>query len=594
MEYNTLKGEMKNVKQEIQNDVKKIEGDLKDKITIPFYRSLSMKITGFVVIAVIITATLMMGIMIPLMEQSSLDVVQSYLEDEAKMSATLLDNSSALQGDEMTLSVDYLTATLEDVKISDYASSYAYVVDADGTMLYHPTADKIGSAVSNAAIKEVVTNLQSGKTVTNGYVVYDYEGIDKYAAYSIACDQQCIIVITADETDVLASVNALRIQIIIVSIIADLVMAIIVIFVSKKLMNPVVKITQAIYQLSYLKLGVDNYTHKMKKRKDEIGYMSRGVISLNDNLLRFVEEIREQSGTLYATSEKLAQNAEDTVNTVKQVELAVNEVAIGAGDQAEETTQATSNVIVMGDMIEATNLQVENLKSSSKEIENAADQAVEILEELLKINEKASESIDVIYDRTNTTNKSVEEIKKAISIITSIAEETNLLSLNASIEAARAGEHGRGFAIVAAQISKLAEQSNTSAKQIEAITEKLIVDSTQAVNGMQDVKVIMVEQTEHVKSTNQAFDKVKENIDVTVLGLTEISHKTEELDKTRQTVTDTVQNLSAIAEENAASSQESSASVTEVCTIMEKVTSDTVLLKDISKVIDKQLHEFQI
>ena len=248
----------------------------------------------------------------------------------------------------------------------------------------------------------------------------------------------------------------------------------------------------------------------------------------------------------------------------------------------------------MGGMIEKANTDVERLSESSKAIGEAGDEATEILDELLAINEKAVKSIDMIYERTNTTNKSVEDIKAAINIITSIAEETNLLSLNASIEAARAGEQGRGFAVVASQIQKLAEQSNESAKQIEDITEKLIEDSQQAVSGMQDVREIMNKQSTNVKNTNSAFDKVKDNIEVSIEGVKEITNLTGKLDSTRTAVTDTVQNLSAIAEENAASSQECSASVTEVCNIMERVTNDAVRLKEISKVIDDQLKEFII
>ena len=278
----------------------------------------------------------------------------------------------------------------------------------------------------------------------------------------------------------------------------------------------------------------------------------------------------------------------------RKIAFFISEVAEGASSQAQETADATSNVISMGGMIEKANSDVERLSESSKAIGEAVDEATEILDELLAINEKAVKSIDMIYERTNTTNKSVEDIKAAINIITSIAEETNLLSLNASIEAARAGEQGRGFAVVASQIQKLAEQSNESAKQIEDITEKLIEDSQQAVSGMQDVREIMNKQSTNVKNTNSAFDKVKDNIEVSIEGVKEITNLTGKLDSTRTAVTDTVQNLSAIAEENAASSQECSASVTEVCNIMERVTNDAVRLKEISKVIDDQLKEFII
>lgn len=113
----------------------------------------------------------------------------------------------------------------------------------------------------------------------------------------------------------------------------------------------------------------------------------------------------------------------------------------------------------MGNMIEETNNEIEDLRNSARAMRSAGENAMKILDELNKINQQTKDAISVIYEQTNTTNTSAMKIKEATDIITDIAEETNLLSLNASIEAARAGEQGRGFAVVASQIQKLAEQS---------------------------------------------------------------------------------------------------------------------------------------
>ena len=145
----------------------------------------------------------------------------------------------------------------------------------------------------------------------------------------------------------------------------------------------------------------------------------------------------------------------------------------------------------MGDMIEKNNSQIENLNVNAEEMTKAGDSAIDTLKELETINGKTKNAIDVIYEQTNTTNESAMKIREAINLITDIAEETNLLSLNASIEAARAGEQGRGFAVVAGQIQKLAEQSNESARKIEAIVASLIEDSDKAVETMNEVRQIM-------------------------------------------------------------------------------------------------------
>ena len=587
--------EMKEKAEEVKEKAEAVKAKVKDRIKVSFIHSIAAKIALLVFVALACTTVFLIWFVSSSTSEHVSEMVQNYMVSESKLARGLVNDGMQQMGSENALAATYLHNRIGDVGVTGLKSSYTYVVGSDGTMLYHPVEDKIGQPVENQVIKDVVAKLaEDPNSVEDAFVSYEYRDTQKYAAYAVVGQGQAVVIVTADESDVLAETSSIRTDIIKFSAIIFVLVLAAAVFTGKLIARPILKVTNSIFRLSKLELSVDADTKRIAKRKDETGYMARAVEGLATSLNGVITEIRTQSDNLYGTSEELASDASDTVNSVRQVEIAVSEVAEGASSQAEETADATSNVISMGDMIEKTNVDVERLSESSKAIGEAVDEATEILNELLTINEKAVQSIDMIYERTNTTNKSVEDIKAAINIITSIAEETNLLSLNASIEAARAGEQGRGFAVVASQIQKLAEQSNESAEQIEDITEKLIEDSQQAVNGMQDVREIMNKQSANVKNTNQAFDKVKDNIEVSIEGIKEITNVTETLDSTRTAVTDTVQNLSAIAEENAASSQECSASVTEVCNIMERVTNDAVRLKEISKVIDDQLKEFII
>ena len=248
----------------------------------------------------------------------------------------------------------------------------------------------------------------------------------------------------------------------------------------------------------------------------------------------------------------------------------------------------------MGNMVEETNQEVRNLMDNADNMRKASDEASTTLSDLEKINQQAKDAIDVIYEQTNTTNESALKIREATSLITSIAEETNLLSLNASIEAARAGEQGRGFAVVASQIQKLAEQSNDSARQIEAIIDSLISDSQKAVETMGEVKEIMNSQNENVEKTNSIFTQVKEGIFNSIDGVNKIADKTQKLDEARVNVVDVVQSLSAIAEENAASTEETSASVTEVSNIIYSISENATQLKEVANGLEENMNIFKI
>ena len=193
-----------------------------------------------------------------------------------------------------------------------------------------------------------------------------------------------------------------------------------------------------------------------------------------------------------------------------------------------------------------------------------------------------------------TTNDSAIKIKEAIDLITAIAEETNLLSLNASIEAARAGDAGRGFAVVATQIQKLAEQSNESALTIDQIINELLNDSAQAVEIMKELKEIIEKQNEHVAETGAIFAEVMDGIDSSIVGVGNIREKSAELDGARTGVVDIVQNLSAIAEENAASTDETSASTAEVASIVGEVADSAKQLSQIAEHLENEISVFRV
>ena len=247
----------------------------------------------------------------------------------------------------------------------------------------------------------------------------------------------------------------------------------------------------------------------------------------------------------------------------------------------------------MGNMIENNNIQIESLHTNAADMTRLGDRAIETLKELEAINAKTKGAIEVIYEQTNTTNDSALKIREAVNLITDIAEETNLLSLNASIEAARAGEQGRGFAVVAGQIQKLAEQSNDSARKIEEIVTSLIEDSDKAVGTMDEVRQIMVVQSDRVEGVSDMFSQLKTGIDGSVLSVNEIAESTGEIDKTRTNVVESAQNLTSIAQKNAASTQETSAAVSELTEIMGGIAKDSKHLEQIADELRAQFQYFR-
>ncbi len=555
--------------------------------------SMRFNVVQLVLLSIIISVASLLIMIIPVADNAISTLAESYMRDVCDTCGLNVDAALNRSGN-VILNQAYLETLIGDVCINDLDSSYAYVVGSDGTMIYHPDESKIGQPVENAAIKQVVADLEAGKEQQKGLVIYEFRGAEKYAAYYVTSNKAAILVITADRGDILSAKDAIYARAGGAAIVIFIVLGIISFLIASKMTRPIVEITNVIKRFSSLNFAESPTTIRISKRKDETGQMARAIGDLREKLVTIVSQIKSQSELLYNASTELDTNASHTTSTVGNVETAVNEIATGATNQASETQKATDDIVNMGNMIEHTNSQVENLINTANLMRESSEEAAATLKELDNINQQAIASIDVIYEQTNITNISALKIKEATTLISSIAEETNLLSLNASIEAARAGEAGRGFAVVASQIQKLADQSNESANQIDQIIHALIEDSEKAVKTMDEVKTIMNLQSENVHKTGQVFEQVRDGISSSISGVGEIATKTTQLDKARGDVVDVVQNLTAIAQQNAASTEETSASVMEVSNVMQEIMENANRLKEIASILEENMNSFTL
>jgi len=567
---------------------------MKTKDNVPVMHSIKTKMNLLVFISIVSVVTIVLRIIIPQVEENMRNTTQSYMKDIALVAGASVDREMEILGSEVALAPEELDVLVGDVTIKGMSSSYAYVVSADGTMLYHPTPEKIGQPVENAAVTALVSDIAKGNIPQPDLIEYLFKGVMKYAAYYIGEDAAYILVITADESEVFADMKTIISSSIIGAVITAIIYVSLALFISVLIIKPIQHTTDLVKKIAALDFRKNEKQTKIMKRKDESGAMARAVEDLRETLVAVIAKIMSQSSELYTTANSLNENAEKANDAVKQVEKAIDEIAEGASSQAADTQTATENVIVMGNMIEETSGEVERLRENARAMRDAGETAVEKLSELSLVNQKTKDAIQVIYEQTNITNDSVNEIEKAVNIITDIAEETNLLSLNASIEAARAGEQGRGFAVVAAQIQKLAEQSNESASQIKKVIETLMQESHKSVETMEEVKEVVEKQDENVQRTSDAFMDVKQGIDTSIDGIRVIASKTQQLDEARVKVVDVVQNLTAIAEENAASTEETSALAVEVSSIMNAVAERTDGLYGIARELEDGVKEFTI
>lgn len=333
---------------------------------------------------------------------------------------------------------------------------------------------------------------------------------------------------------------------------------------------------------------------KSKKRGDEIGAMTRELQNLVTELVRAITNVKNSSKVLFTAGTSLEEMASQCSNTTNEINRAVEDVSRGAMTQAEETETASMNIVEMGNIITNIVESVDSLGQASLNMKHASDESTIIIQELSQSNDKTTEAIEKIGEQVHTTNDSVQAIRQAVELITSIATETNLLSLNASIEAARAGEHGRGFAVVASEIQKLADESNQSAQEIGRIIDNLLKQSEQTVVVMDEVNIIVNEQREKLNQTKEQFSLVNDGVVSTRKETEEIEKLVASCDVARAKIMDVIQNLSAISEENAASTEETNASMEELNANLNLLAESSRDLLELSTELEQNMAFFQI
>lgn len=450
----------------------------------------------------------------------------------------------------------------------------------------------IGTQASAEVIEKVINKGEEYSTTD-----IKINGIDYYGYYIPVINIDGSIVgmsfagmpdaqVNASISKTVSSVTGLGIFLLIVG-------AVICTLIARSLALSIISMNKAIEQLAEGNLAVE-VPAKAMARGDEIGVMAKSIDGLTKKLIEIISSIKNSSSVLLNSGNSLDEMATQTSETTDEISRAIEDISRGAVSQAEEIETASAEIGNMGNVIEEIVTSVGDLGNASDEMKNASDESERIIKELSASNDRTIGAVKKIGEQVNATNESVQAIRQAIELITAIADETSLLSLNASIEAARAGENGRGFAVVASEIQKLAEQSNASAGKIKEIIDALLRDAEETVKVMDEVEEIIADQQKKLDETKEKFSQVTVGVNSSRRGTQAIQGHTTVCDTSRASVVDVISNLSAISQENAASTEETTASMEELNATINLLAEAARNLKNLSVELDNDMQFFKL
>ena len=525
------------------------------------------KIIVMVILAVIVSNVICMVFILESSKKQITDSTKHTMVDVINTTSKIVENEIS-NADTEDLDYDEYAKSLSDVKLEGMDSSYVYVVKNDGTMLYHPTKEKVGQPVENAVIKGVVQQLQDGKKPGTTVVEYDFNGTTKYSAYTILNNEN-ILVLTADESEALAGITT--VTGVAVGIIAIVVLiAIIISFImGRRLMRPLVKVSTIIEDVANGNIEADFSV--VKESNDEIGLIIEKMKELTQSLGSIVGKIRNSSDTMSSNSYELNDTSSQTLAANNEISKAVEDVAEGSTGMAASISKINENLLEMSNETKDINASVDEIKNQTVAVQDSSKIMNDKIKSMQDSSHKMDEGISAISKRIETVNTTVDKVSNIVSVIEEISSETNLLSLNASIEAARAGDAGKGFAVVAQEIRVLSDNTNTELENIKQIISSLVEECRYCVQASGTIVEDNAKQKEEIKAVLDEFGSLDEQIQKTAEKADEIEELVTAMIELNDDITKSSNSLTDVSAANAAATEEMHANIEELNAMMHGV-----------------------
>lgn len=453
------------------------------------------------------------------------------------------------------------------VKIGN--NGYAYMIDKNGLIVYHPKSDKIAKEnLSNNSSNELKSLIEKAKTGQAAEGYYTYDGVRKFVKFTPV--NNWIVAVTADYNEYMSSAINIRRVTIIIAVVSIIISVLLAYLLSiKNIINPIKDLEGLM-----TRAGEGDLTVRAKiTTKDEIQTLGEYFNKMIEHQHNIIDNVRRGAIELEAASEELAASNEEISSTTDQITSTIQLVAENAQKQSNSIIETSEVLVQLASLVQIAQNRAITAKNNSKNTMDAAEQGRRKVKDTVEAVENISKSSNETEDRLKVLEGLSKKVNGIISTINDISSQTNLLALNAAIEAARAGEHGKGFTVVAEEVRKLSEQTNVGANEISLLVNEMVVEIGKAVESMNIGKSAVENGVAIINDTDKSFISVITAVEQIAKDIQQIVDVTKDEVASSDKIINTINTVATITETTAANSEEVAASAEEQNTAIENVAS---------------------
>ncbi|AIS51640.1 methyl-accepting chemotaxis protein McpB [Thermoanaerobacter kivui] len=480
------------------------------------------------------------------------------------------------------ISLEQLSKNISNVKLGQ--TGYIYIVTKDGKFIIHPDKNTLFTSVYKYDFGKKLMNLD------NTTFQYTFNNVQKFASVRNLDNFGWKSVVTMGDYELTKDVAKIRNFVITVSIIVLLIGFLVAYFFANSLSSGIKKVVTAMAAAAKGDITVKANV----KVKDEVGILANSFNAMIEGIKKLVFDIKSVSESVNHSAENMAVASEQAAQATQDVAKAIEEIAQGASSQAKDAEESANSTVLLGKLIDESLKNANEINDEIANVNMVSNEGLVTIRDLIEKTKLTIEANNNVKESTNYLLEKSAEISKIVETITGIADQTNLLSLNAAIEAARAGEAGRGFAVVADEVRKLAEQSSQAARNIANLISDIQNTINDTYKTVENSTKSIEEQSNVVNTTKDVFEGILHAVNFITEKIENLDKSLKEIESHKNKIIDSIQNIAAVSEEAAASVEEVSATSEEQSAIVEEMASTANELKNYANMLMESIKQFKI